>query len=97
MFCLCRKTYCCYDSDSNKYEIGSKGLSQRTLEDCGDGLMSKCRKVMDESIDVTLTRIGFRTVHHSVATHGQTKKGLSYLYPKKIVDADGNHTRFLSL
>ena len=41
MLCLCSKTYCCYDSNSNKYNFSSKGLNKRTLEDCGDGPISK--------------------------------------------------------
>ena len=40
MLCLCSKTYCCYDSNSNKYKFSSKGLSKRTLENCGDGPMA---------------------------------------------------------
>ena len=97
MLCLCSETYCCYDSNSNKYKFSSKGLNKRTLEDCGDGPMPKYRKVLDEFINVTSTNRGFRTVHHSVGTYEQTKKGLSYFYPKRIVDADGIHTRPLSL
>ena len=97
MLRLCSETYSCYDSNSNKYKFSSKGLNKRTLEDCGDGLMAKYRKVLDEFISVTLTNRGFRTVHRSVATYEQTKKGLSYFYPKTIVDADGIHTRPLSL
>ena len=97
MLCLCSKTYCCYDSNSNKYKFSSKGLNKRTLEDCGDGPMPKYRKVLDEFINVTSTNRGFRTVHHSVATYEQTKKGLSYFYPKRIVDTDGIHTRPLNL
>ena len=97
MLCLCSKTYCCYNSNSNKYKFSSKGLSKRTLEDCGDGPMAKYRKGLDEFINVTSTNRGFRTVHHSVATYEQTKKGLSYFYPKRIVDVDGIHTRPLSL
>ena len=97
MLCLCSKTYCCYDSNSNKYKVSSKGLNKRTLEDCGDGPMAKYRKVSDEFINVTSTNRGFRTVQHSVATYEQTKKGLSYFYPKRIVDADGIHTRPLNL
>ena len=58
--------------------------------------MAKYRKVLDEFINVTSTNRGFRTVHHSVGTYEQTKKGLSYLQ-KRIVDADGIHTRPLSL
>ena len=95
--CLCSKTYCCYDSKSNKYKFSSKGLHKRTLEDCGGGPMAKYRKVLDEFNNVTSTNRRFRTVHHSVATYEQTKKGLTYFYPKRIVDADGIQTRILSL
>ena len=97
MLCLCSKTYCCYDSISYKYKFSSKGLNKRTLEDCGDGPMANYRKVLDEFIKVTSTNRGFRTVHHSMATYEQTKKGLSYSYPKRSVDADGIHTRPLNL
>ena len=97
MLCLCSKTYSCYDSNSNKYKISSKGLNKRTLEDCADGPMAKYRQVFDEFIKVISTNRGFRTVHHSVATYEQIKKGLTYFYPKTIVDADGIHTRPLSL
>ena len=97
MLCLCSKTYCCYDSNSKKYKFSSKGLKKRTLEDCVDGLMAKYRKVLDEFVNVTSTNRRFRTAHHSVATYEQTKKGLSYFYPKRIVDADGIHTLPLNL
>ena len=97
MFCLCSKTYCCYDSNSHKYKVSSKSSNKRTLEDCGDGLMAKYRKVLDEFSNVTSTNKGFRTVHHSVATYDQTKNELSYLYLKKIVDVDGIRTRPLNL
>ena len=97
MLCLCSKTYCCYDSSSNKYKFSSKSLNKRTLEDCGDGPMAMYRKVLDEFYNVTSTKRGFRTVHHSVATYEQTKKGLSYFYPKRIVDCAGIHTGPLNL
>ena len=84
MFCLCSKTYCCYDKQTNKYKFSSKALNKRTLEDCGGGgPMSKNRKVLEESANVSSTNRGFRTIQHSVATYEQTKKGLSYVYPKK--------------
>ena len=85
------------DSNSNKYKFCCKGLNKRTLEDCGDGPMAKYRKVLDDFAIVTSTNRGFRTVQHSVATYEQTKKGLSYFYPKRIVEADGIHTRPSSL
>ena len=83
MLCLCSKTYCCCDSNSNKYKLSSKGLSKRTLEDCGDGPMAKYRKVLDELIKVTSTNRSFRFVHHSVATYEQTKKGPVLLLSKE--------------
>ena len=45
MICLCIKTYCCYDSQSNKFKFSIKVLNDRTLEDSGDVPMSKSRKV----------------------------------------------------
>ena len=94
MLCLSSKTYCWINPDSNskKYNFSSKGLRKRTLEDCGDCPIAKYRKVLDQFINVTSTDRGFRTVHHSVATYGPTKKGLSYFYPQRIVDVDGIHT-----
>ena len=59
--------------------------------------MAKYRKVLDEFIKVTSTNRGFRTVHHSLATYEQTQKGRSYFCSKRIVDADGIHTRPLIL
>ena len=75
--CLCSETYCCDDSNSNKYQFNSKGLIKKTLEDYGGGPMAKYGKVLDEIINVTSTNRGFRTVHHSAANYEQTKKGLS--------------------
>ena len=30
---------------------------------------------------------------HSVETYEQTEKGLSYFYPKRLLEADGIHTK----
>ena len=59
--------------------------------------MSKHRKVLEEAVNVTSTNRRFRTIQHSVATYEQTKKGLSYFYPKRIVEEGGIHTRHLHL
>ena len=72
--CLCSKTYCCCDRKSNKYRFSNKGLNTRTLEDCGDGPMSKYRKVLEEAVNVTSTNREVRTLKRSVATYEQTKK-----------------------
>ena len=58
--------------------------------------MSKYRQVLEEVVNVNSTNRGFRTMKQSVATYEQTKKGLSYFYPKRLVE-DGIHTRPLDL
>ena len=56
MLCLCRKTYCCHDKQTNKYNISSKGLNKRTLEERGvGGPMSKYRNVLEQAVNVTST------------------------------------------
>ena len=59
--------------------------------------MTKYRKVLEEAVNVTSTNRGFRTMKHSVATYEQTQKGLSYFYPKCLVEQDGIHTKPLDL
>ena len=98
MLCLCSKTYCCYDKRTNKHKFSSKGLNKGTLEECGDGgPIAKYRKVLEEAVNITSNKRGFRTIQHSVATYEQTKKGLSYCYPKRTVEEDGIHTKPLNL
>ena len=93
MLSVCSKTYCCYDSNFKKLKFSSKGLNERTLEDSGDGPMANYRKVLDKFFTVTSTNRVFRTVSYSAATYEQTKKRLSYFYPKRIVEVDGIHNR----
>ena len=50
------------------------------------------KRVLEDSGDS-----GFRTINHMVATYEQTKKGLSYFYPKRQVQDDGIHTKPLNL
>ena len=97
MLCLCTKKFCCYDKQTNKYRFSSKELNKRTLEDCGDGPMSKYRKVLQEAVNVTSTNREFRTIQHSVDTCEQTKYRLSYFYPKRIVEEDEIPTKPLHL
>ena len=97
MLRLCSKTYCCYDRNSNKYKFSSKGFNKRTLEDCGDGAMSKYCKKLEEAVNVTSTNRRFRTMKRSVATYEQTKKGLSYFYSKRLVEENRIHAKPLDL
>ena len=79
-----------------KIQIHQQNFKQKNVRNCGHGPTAKYRNVLDVFINLTSTNRGFRTVHHSVSTYEQTKKGLCYFYPKKIlsiVDTDGIHTR----
>ena len=95
--CLCNKTYCCYDRKNNKYNFSNKGLNKIILEDCGYGPVSKYRKVLEEAVNLTSINRAFRAMKHSVPTYEQTKKGLSYFNPKRLVEEDGKHTKPLDL
>ena len=87
-------TYCCFDNKSDKFKFSSKGVNKGVS---GDGPMSKYRRVLDEAIILTSTIRGFRTINHMVATYEQTKKGISYFYPKRQTQDDGIHTKPLNL
>ena len=69
-------------------------MSQQTrTEKSGEGPLEKYRRVLNETVNVTSNNRGFRTNNHSVATYEQVKKGLSYFYPKQLVEKDGIHTQ----
>ena len=53
--------------------------------------MIKNRKLLDKTGKVYSTNRGFRIKNHCVATQEQTKKGLSFFNPKRIVETDGIH------
>ena len=97
MICLCNKTYCCYGLQLNKFKLGSNRLNKRTVEDTGDGPMSKYCKVLEEILKVKSINRGIRTIQHAVATYEQTKKGFSYIYPKRNVQQNGIYTHPLNI
>ena len=97
MLCLCSKTYCCYDVTTFKLKFSNKGLNRRVLEQSGDRLLEKYRRVLNEKVNVTSNNRGFRTNNHSVATYEPVKKSLSHFHPKRIVESDGTHTQPLDL
>ena len=95
--CLCSKAYCCYDVTSNNFKFNSECFIKRVLEESGNGLLEKYRWVLNETVNVTSNNRGFRTNNHSVATYEQVKKGLSYFYPTRIAETDGNHPQPLKM
>ena len=100
MLCLCCKTYCCYDKQSNRYKFSSKGLNKRTLEDCGDGPITKYRKVLEKSVNITSTNKGFRKSQKSVATCEHTERTVIFLSKKdsrRTWNTHGIHTKSVHL
>ena len=97
MLCLCSKKYYCYDVTSIKLRVSSKGINKRLLEQSGDGPLEKYRRVLNKKVNITSNNRGLRTNNHSDATYEQAKKGLSYFYPKRIVETDGIHIQSLNL
>ena len=94
--CVARHIAAMTTSQISSNLASSKGLKKRVLKDSGDGPMSKYRRVLDEAINLTSTNRGFKTSNHMLATYDQTKKGLSYFYPKRQVQDDGIHTKPLN-
>ena len=80
-----------------KPQFNSKTVNKRVLEQSGDGPLEMYSRVLNEKVNVTLNNRGFRTNNHSLATYEQIKKGLSYFYPKLIVETDGIHTEPVNL
>ena len=87
--CSCSKANCCYDSMSIWCIFSSKSINERTFEENVDGPMAKYGKEFEETEKVFSTNRCFFTEKHCVATYKQIKKGLSYFYPKRIVESDG--------
>ena len=93
MLCLFIKTYCSYDVTSNKLEFSRKGLNKRVLEQSSNGPLGKYRRVLNKTVNVTSNNRGFRKNNQFVATYEQVKEGISYSYPKRVVETDGIHTQ----
>ena len=90
MICLCSETVCCYDSQSNKVKFSSKGLNERTLEDCGDDHLCKYHNLLEKVVNETSTNRSFCTKQQDVLAYGETKKELSQFYPKKVISRTPN-------
>ena len=74
----------------------TNSLAMDTIKDLWKTVeMDPCQKnaVLEEAVNVTSTNRGIRSMTHSVATYKQTKKGLSFFYPKRLVEEDGRHTK----
>jgi len=87
---LCSKTYYCF-GDKDKYSC--KGISKRQNDLTKDTYLN----VLKTQESGSGTNRGFRVRDNQVLTYTQTRAGLSYLYPKRKVAADGVSTSPLDL
>ena len=71
-WCLFSKTFCCFDSRYQKFS--SKWLNKGSLEDTGDGSMSKYKQVFYEILNMKSTNCGLKTTNHLVGYYEQIKK-----------------------
>ena len=78
--------------NQKNFYIAAKAWKKWTLEDSGDGSVSKYRNFWVEVINVTPTNRGFCAIRYAVAIDELIKKGLSNFDPEGIVQQDGIHT-----
>ena len=74
MLDLCSKTYCCYDFTCNKLKFSSIVLNKCVVEQSGDGLLERYRRVLNEKIVVTSNNRRFRTNNHLLLPMNNLRK-----------------------
>ena len=85
VLCLWRKTFCCYESLSNKFLFSSKRWNKRTFWGSGDGPKSKYRRVFGETEKVTSTSRWFHTKNNCVEfQRGKWRDSLLFNLNKKL-------------
>ena len=87
---LCSKTYYCFGP---KDKLSCKGLNKTQNDLTKDVYMN----VLNTKENGSGTNIGFQVKNNAIYTYAQTRAGLSYFYPKRIVATDGVSTTPLAL
>ena len=64
MLCLCSKTFCCYDTVSNKLISNNKRFHKQTLKPSGVGPLQKYRKVLDDAKKTNQQKFLVKGSHH---------------------------------
>ena len=93
MICLCSKMYCCADADEQKQKMSCKGIQK----DGNNVDYQKFHKVLFDGHEDKVTNKGFRYINGHMKSYEQVKKGLSYVYHKRIVGEDGITTKPLNI
>jgi len=88
MVSLCSKMYCCSDFDEDKIKFSCKGIQKANNNIC----YKKFEDVLFNNVNDVAINQGFRYIGGVMKSYEQTKKGLSYVYCKRIVLDDGIST-----
>jgi hypothetical protein len=88
MVSLCSKMYCCSDFDEDKIKFSCKGIQKANNNIC----YKKFKDVLFNNVHDVAINQGFRYIGGVMKSYEQTKKGLSYVYCKRIVLDDGIST-----
>jgi hypothetical protein len=85
MISLCSKMYCALDITEKQIKYSCKGIQKEGNNICyekfNDVLFGKKKDIVNNT--------GFRYINGTMKTYEQSKKGLSYVYHKRIVLEDG--------
>ena len=85
---LCSKMYCCSDMDEKNIKFNCKGIQKE-----GNNVnYKKFENVLFGDKQDTAHNKGFRMVDGTMKSYEQDKKGLSYIYCKRVVLPDGINT-----
>ena len=112
MISLCSKMYCAAE-DTNYCECcACKNIECKCIKKCKCNFKFSCKGIQKAGNNInykkfydvlfndnkdTVTNQGFRYIEGVMKTYEQTKKGLSYVYHKRIVQSDGISTKPLNI
>ena len=85
---LCSKMYCCSDLDEKEIKVSCKGIQK----DNNDISYKKFENVLKTKTHDMANNKGFRMIGGYMKTYTQEKKGLSYVYNKRILLSNGIDT-----
>jgi len=89
MISLCSKMYCAGD----EIDIGKDKFSCKGIQKEGNNISYKTFESVLHGNKHSVVNQGFRYVDGTMKSYEQTKKGLSFVYHKRIVEPDGISTR----
>ena len=85
---LCSKMYCCSDMDEKEIKFSCKGIQK----DNNNITYKKFENVLKTKTHDMAKNQGFRMIGGYMKTYEQEKKGLSYVYNKRILLSNGIDT-----